>query len=209
MWKRFFIIFSIVSFLVLLVWRSVVKAIPAVVIVVPVGLIVLQLVAYLVVSTVALNEAQKAQQENAEDLIRAAVAATAELAEVLIPILLEQATAADAIDLDSTADLLREQADLLQSKIDNGGLSKVSKYALTNLGGTILAAVPCLNGFMITLSTPTPGVYLLPAGGRLYENYSVLPGASFLGRAIPGGACILVVPIYTQGIILFGGSSGI
>ena len=69
-------------------------------------------------------------------------------------------------------------------------------------GGNILVAVPCTNGLLITVGPPRPGVFLYQPGvSVIHENFILKPGAKVLGIAIPGGVCVLPVPIPAEGTI--------
>jgi len=83
---------------------------------------------------------------------------------------------------------------------------------ILGFGGRITAIKPCLEGLMLTISPPSPGVYLLPYAARLYLWHVIRPGVWLLGKRSPGGRCtfhcgihICVIP--TQYTIIETGTS--
>jgi hypothetical protein len=64
-------------------------------------------------------------------------------------------------------------------------------YAVIPLGSKVLAMTICINGYLLVLSPPTPGLYLFPfTPPPLLLGLPPVIASWVLGLAFPGGVCI-------------------
>ena len=56
-------------------------------------------------------------------------------------------------------------------------------------GGRVIAEVACLNGILLAIGPPTPGLYLLPPTAAIFSWYAPIIPNWVLGTSFPGGTC--------------------
>lgn len=69
--------------------------------------------------------------------------------------------------------------------------------AFLGAGGRILFVVPCVNGLLLTIGPPRPGLYMWMWGTPIYAWYELVPGPNVLINYVLGGICIMpgLIPV--------------